>query len=699
MSWRVPDDNWESPWSFEDEWLRPTAAEIRRIHATPGTLEDEAPASAPKMSSGIRRGDDIVLRFEDDHEAPSPAPPAREKEPVTLPPRREPEKPKSKSKPEIAAPLSDPPTAATGTSAAATLMSAILAPALALKTAKAASAPATASASVAVPPPAVKPAPVAKAPDPLAAPPRPVPAPAPVPLPSVADDTRYRPPVAEPPKPAPSTPPKSEAPAPAIGLPPALPTKREEPRPYTLEPLPNLKIPTAPPAMDDEAEEDEAKPEPSVVPARRLRRPSAFSWGSLISLGMGTLGFTLLAWIYLYDEPRDSDEDLRPQVAVDQTPITQGPEKLKAFLGSIRPVDSVVLRRQPPWLWDTPTLSAFVRSNGTAFDNLRDLLEDYDWHPHHAAWHREDLSSHPAWPHAACLLQAQAAYLARRGDEEPALIAAMDLAELSRRLQDVWAWPGYMHQALELQFASVKLLADLLKSTHLSSAALARFQEEFSVCQPDDNLMKQACGAYYLHEKKLLLGPASGELLDTMPGGQLHQRPGRLFFKMNETLGLFASAFRDLRDEVSRPPYTLLSVNAAPARSARLGTPRFYHPNSNGEAYFRSRIDPQLGLPEDHSLAKARHGLIRSLFAVRRYLADKSSLPVQLQSLVPTYLESVPQDPFSGDALYYEKATGLIYSVGVNLIAEGGRKTRIPLDDDREPTVEIGIAQAQAVKP
>lgn len=637
MSWRVPEDDWVSPWSFEDEWLRPSAAEIRRIHATPGALDEDAAASvklSPATAAGIRRRDDVVLRFDDDEpeeKVPDPVPAS-----VALPPRREPEKP---------------------------------APVPVVKAASLAAAPAAIS----------KAAPV---PEPVVAPPSPSPR-------RTVEETRFRP---VEPAPTPVTP--AVVKTPAIGLPPELPANPSEPRPYKLEPLPpSLILPTAEPLET----EDEEPPAPAVN-RPRLRRPSMFSWGSLISLGMGTLGFTLLAWIYLHDEPRESDEDLRPQIAVDQTPTTQAPVKLKAFLDSIVPIENVDLRRQAPWLWDTPSLASFVRSNGTAFDNLRDLLEDYDWHPHHAAWHREDLSVHAAWAHAAYLLQAQAAYLARRGDEAPAFVAAMDLAELSRRLQEVWAWPGYMRDALDLQFASVKLLAELLKNTHLDGAALARFQEEFSDCQPNEELMRQACAAYYVHEKKLLLGPASGELLDTMPGGQLHQRPGRLFFKMNETLGLFASAFRDLRDEISRPPYTRLSVNTAPAGGIRLTSPRFYHPNSGGEAYFSSRIEPLLELPEDHSLAQARHGLVRCLFAIRRYLADKNTLPLQLQTLVPDYLQSLPQDPFSGETLFYEKASGLLYSVGVNLIGEGGRKTKVPLDDDREPTVELGIAVAQPVK-
>jgi hypothetical protein len=124
----------------------------------------------------------------------------------------------------------------------------------------------------------------------------------------------------------------------------------------------------------------------------------------------------------------------------------------------------------------------------------------------------------------------------------------------------------------------------------------------------------------------------------------------------------------------------------------------FYHPNSSGEAYFSDHIEGYLPLPQEHSLGKARQGLVSCLFALRRYLAEKRSLPKELRELVPQYLSAVPQDPFSGEALLYDRDRGLVYSVGVNLIEEGGRPTNPPLNDDREPTVSLGIAVAAPVK-
>ncbi|MEN3941312.1 hypothetical protein WJU23_08460 [Prosthecobacter sp. SYSU 5D2] len=576
MSWHIPDDDWNSPWSFENEWTPPAAVSAGKTELAGKTPPEEPAAPAPSSFIPEVTPHGVLLHFEQDEAEIKTTPVA----------------------PAAAAPV---PSSLAAKEAVNLRPSAIVHPA--------------------------------------------------------------------------STPPVPEKP---------LIAERPEP-----PPSPSKKASVTQPASETKS--------PRPLP-RIPRRSNHISWGSLVSLSLGTLGFTLLAWIYLHDTQRESDEDLRPVAAVDQTPTTQAPVKLRTFLDSIIPVENTALSSQPAWTWDTPSLAAFIRLNGTALDNLRDLLEDYDWHPHHSSWYLTDASTHPSWGHATTLLQAQAAYLARRGDEEPAFVAAIDLAEMSRRLQEIWAWRGYLQRALELQTASVQILAELLKSTRLDSITLGRFQQEFIQCRPDDNLMRQACAAYYLNEKKRLLGSASGELLDTMPGGRLHQRPARLFFKTNETLSLFASAFRDLRDEITRPPYTRLSVTPAPATRARFASSRFYHPNSNGEEYFRDRIEPHLNLPQDHSLAQARHGLVRCLFAIRRYVADRRTLPARLNDLSPKYLSSIPQDPFSGEQLQYDPARGLLYSVGTNLIGEGGEISDWPMADDREPTVALGIAIARPVK-
>lgn len=402
-----------------------------------------------------------------------------------------------------------------------------------------------------------------------------------------------------------------------------------------------------------------------------------------------------VAWQYLDDPKRGSDEDLVLRLPVDQALSITTPDKLRKFLDSLEPFDNPSLFGKPPWLWDTPTLSRTVQANGAAFDNLRDLLEDADWHPTHAAWYAEDLCSDPRWQLAMRLKQVEAAYLSRRLEEEEAFTAAIDLAELGWRLEQIRAWPSCYQRALDAQRLSTQTLADLLRQTKLPEATLRQFQRQFSVCQPDVAMLQAAMNAFYVHEKKLILGSASGEFLDTMPGGIQLKRPGRLLFKPNETLELFASAFRQLKDEV-RSPLALTSEVRLKEGQGESGS---FQPNSAGQAYFQLRMKQYTPLPAFLGLARTRGNLIITLFAVRRCIAEKKTLPGSLEELRTfNYLLDLPPDPYSGAMLEYSVARGLIWSVGNDLKSVGGVSTEPPMGDATEPTVEIGIAVAAVAK-
>ena len=422
------------------------------------------------------------------------------------------------------------------------------------------------------------------------------------------------------------------------------------------------------------------------------------SWVMPLMMCVGLLGFVLLAWIYLTDAPLQSDADLHLQMPADRAAKVRVPEQLKLFLGTVRKIENMELAGKPAWSWDTPSLSNYVESNGVAFDNLRDLLEDFDWHPNHAAWRAEDLGEHPAWPHVRILLQAQAAYLIRLGNEGAAFTTAIDIAEMSRRMQELWAWPSFMQRAHELHAAAVQTTAELLKQTRLASQSLEHFQNEFMQCEPSDKLLQGGLSIFYQLEKNRLLGEKILAHPDTLQAGAIKQRPTRLFFKNHETLNLFADAFRHLVKESALTPYAARGKPSQSSHMSSLEKPVFYQPNGVGEAYFAAHMEPYLLLPEHHHLAKARHSLVLSLFAIRRYVADHQKLPASLTELYPKYLLGVPLDPFSDEPLQYDPLKGVLFSAGVNFLKEGGRITQPPLLDAAEPTVDLGIAVATPVR-
>ncbi len=453
-------------------------------------------------------------------------------------------------------------------------------------------------------------------------------------------------------------------------------------------PLPTVEVPQDPPTQK--------RPAPVPNSLRRSRPASVFPWSTVLTAVLGMAGIFLLGSIYFIDVEPAPDDDLALNVAVDTAPKIAGPERLEIFLQAVNTLPDAQLALKSAWRWDERMLQSFMQGNGAAVDALRDLLGDFDWHPHHAAWHAEDLGEHRSWPHVRILLQARVVYLTRTGKEQAALDAALDLGRLSLRLQEMWSWPSYAQRAQELHMACVQTTAQVLKDTRLSSAELKVCQDELVRLAPSDELLQGALNAFYLHEKKLLFGENSGEPLDTMPNGVLRERPGRLFFKKQETLGLFAEACRHLRDEVVEAPFSAGSRVRTSGR--RLHASMWFQPNGAGQTYFAQKTDALHELLERHHLGRARHALVLSLFAIRRSLVDHQRLPSGLTELRPDYLAEVPLDPFSGELLHYDPLNGVLFSVGDDFRAEGGHITDPPMIDPAEPTLELGIAVAVPVQ-
>jgi hypothetical protein len=67
--------------------------------------------------------------------------------------------------------------------------------------------------------------------------------------------------------------------------------------------------------------------------------------------------------------------------------------------------------------------------------------------------------------------------------------------------------------------------------------------------------------------------------------------------------------------------------------------------------------------------------LVMADLAVRTFAAEKGRFPNSLEELVPKYLATVPEDPFSGQPLRYrvEGTTYVLYSVGQDRQDDGGK--------------------------
>jgi hypothetical protein len=62
----------------------------------------------------------------------------------------------------------------------------------------------------------------------------------------------------------------------------------------------------------------------------------------------------------------------------------------------------------------------------------------------------------------------------------------------------------------------------------------------------------------------------------------------------------------------------------------------------------------------------------RIIVALNRYRRQEGRWPLALHELVPAFLDAVPNDPFDGLPFRYAPAKGIVYSVGEDLVDDGG---------------------------
>jgi hypothetical protein len=429
-----------------------------------------------------------------------------------------------------------------------------------------------------------------------------------------------------------------------------------------------------------------------IARASNSRRDSYWVFVGL--LGCVVLAATLLLWVYTRDGKPEWDGDLMPQPS--QTSIRPpgstppAAERLLRALTSATPPTGDAPMSTPLVLWSTPALARYVESHSATVDQVRDLIGEKDWDPTHPAWVRTDLGNHPRWTALDYACAVSVIYHSRMKQDAAAVSLALDMLTLARHLGEITGLPTYYARALELHRMGCMTLASALQTSQLSATDLTNAQIDTEKLSLPWRVLRDAFLDFYRYEKGLLVGPLSQNPVDQIIAGLMKERPGHFFFKPNDTLSLFAASFREMRDEVMKPPYS--RTDQITPRVGPRGMPRALpgHRNYSGIQHANQRIWSYVYLMDQHSLAQARHELVRLMFCIRRYMALNGKVPPDLNDLVREGLvEALPRDPFSGESFRYDPVARLIYSVGENRLDEGGRAGGAPLEDGKEPSISL----------
>jgi len=81
--------------------------------------------------------------------------------------------------------------------------------------------------------------------------------------------------------------------------------------------------------------------------------------------------------------------------------------------------------------------------------------------------------------------------------------------------------------------------------------------------------------------------------------------------------------------------------------------------------------------------ASAHLSATRLVLALHAYRVRNGQLPPSLEALVPDYIDAVPRDDLDGRPMRYQRSQGVVYSVGSDLVDDGGNGT--PSEEGAEP--------------
>jgi hypothetical protein len=104
--------------------------------------------------------------------------------------------------------------------------------------------------------------------------------------------------------------------------------------------------------------------------------------------------------------------------------------------------------------------------------------------------------------------------------------------------------------------------------------------------------------------------------------------------------------------------------------------------------------DERAGMKIDGTLCQNR--LLMLSFALRAYHAEHAVYPENLGKLVPTYLDSIPDDPFGTGPMRYQRIgkNYNLYSVGFNGVDDGGKPSMSKvLDSSRDGDIVAGVTR------
>ena len=150
----------------------------------------------------------------------------------------------------------------------------------------------------------------------------------------------------------------------------------------------------------------------------------------------------------------------------------------------------------------------------------------------------------------------------------------------------------------------------------------------------------------------------------------------RYLIQPNKTKRLYADHIRDIIENAPRC-YADMTLTPRPVQSIVDQALVIAKPNSVGNMTLQLMnpvLDAQL---ERLCASRSNLAAARLVVALQLHRREHGAFPERLDALVPGELEAVPLDPFDGRPFRYDAKRRIVYSVGKNLVDDGGSSLRL----------------------
>lgn len=287
------------------------------------------------------------------------------------------------------------------------------------------------------------------------------------------------------------------------------------------------------------------------------------------------------------------------------------------------------------------------------------------------------------WRQVAQISAVNAIYLAKQGKDKDAMDQALLSAQIGQKIQESQSSLIEFLVALAMKELGLETLQSVLATSKLSSIELKQYTSLLDKYYKNEGGLISAFIAEYLGETLWIKEITSGnqelinEINDAIDTNKYitientGEFTNNYYFRPNESKLIIAENIRKHIQSVTAPCGEIVPIDIEPLAPTNIVL-LILEENAIGKILH----DVSAASMTDVSIRKCEEDLLvaatQALIAIKAFKNDTNGYPDSLGELVPTYLSSVPIDPFSGSSIKYSQKKKNIYSVGKDKVDSGG---------------------------